>query len=52
MECQKVCEQGRDDIIVKVSLQCLIPISFSHKFATVMYKDVGEAIVDYLTTIM
>ena len=35
MECQKVCKQGRDDIIV-VNLQSLIPISFSHKFATVM----------------
>ena len=26
----KVCKQGRDDIIVKVSLQSLIPASFSH----------------------
>ena len=28
MECQKVCKQGRDDIIVKVSLQSPIPTSF------------------------
>ena len=27
---QKVCKQGRDDIIVKVNLQSLIPASFSH----------------------
>ena len=32
MACQKVCKQGRDDIIVKVSLQSLIPASFSHRF--------------------
>ena len=25
MACQKVCKQGRDDIIVKVNLQSLIP---------------------------
>ena len=30
MACQKVCKQGRDDIIVKVNLQCLILASFSH----------------------
>ena len=28
MESQKVCKQGRDDIIVKVSLQSPIPTSF------------------------
>ena len=27
MACQKVCKQGRDDIIVKVNLQSLIPAS-------------------------
>ena len=26
----QVCKQGRDDIIVKVNLQSLIPASFSH----------------------
>ena len=26
--CQKVCKQGRDDIIVKVNLQSPIPTSF------------------------
>ena len=30
MACQKVCKQCRDDIIVKVNLQSLIPASFSH----------------------
>ena len=28
MACQKVCKQGRDDIIVKVNLQSPIPTSF------------------------
>ena len=28
MACQGVCKQGRDDIIVKVNLQSLIPASF------------------------
>ena len=28
MACQKVCKQGRDDIIVKVNLQSPIPASF------------------------
>ena len=27
MACQKVCKQGRDDIIVKVNLQSPIPTS-------------------------
>ena len=30
MACQKVYKQGRDDIIVKVHLQSLIPTPFSH----------------------
>ena len=30
MACQKVCKQGRDELIVKVNLQTLIPTSFSH----------------------
>ena len=30
MACQKVCKQGRDDIIVKVNLQSTIPALFSH----------------------
>ena len=29
MACQKVCKQGRDDIIVKVNLQSPIPTSFT-----------------------
>ena len=28
MACQKICKQGRDDIIVKVNLQSPIPTSF------------------------
>ena len=28
MACQKVCKQGRDDIIVKVNLESPIPTSF------------------------
>ena len=28
MACQKVCKQGRDDVIVKVNLQSPIPTSF------------------------
>ena len=35
-ECQKVRKQGRDDIIVKLNFQSLIPTSFSHYFPTVM----------------
>ena len=27
---KSICKQGRDDIIVKVNLQSLIPASFSH----------------------
>ena len=30
MACQNVYKQGRDDIIVKVNIQSLIPASFSH----------------------
>ena len=36
MACQKVCKQGRDDTLVKVNLQSLIPTLFSHMFASVM----------------
>ena len=28
MACQKVCKQGRDDVIMKVNLQSPIPTSF------------------------
>ena len=28
MACQKICKQGRNDIIVKVNLKSLIPTSF------------------------
>ena len=36
MACQKVYKQGRDDKIVEVNLQSLIPVSFSHQFATAL----------------
>ena len=52
MACQKVCKQGRDDIIVKVNLQSLIPASFSHWFSTVMQKDVGIGLCKFTFTII
>ena len=33
MACQKLCKQVRNNIIVKVNIQSLIPASFSHQFA-------------------
>ena len=41
MACQKVCKQGRDDIIVKVSLQSPIPTSFYTTVANKCENDVG-----------
>ena len=40
MECQKVCKQGRDDIIVKVSLQSPIPTSFYITVANLCENDI------------
>ena len=37
MACQKVCKQGRDDIIVKVNLQSPIPTSFYVTVANKLY---------------
>ena len=37
MACQKVCKQGRDDIIVKVNLQSPIPTSFYITFYFLMF---------------
>ena len=34
MACQKVCKQGRGDIIVKVNLQSPIPTSFTLQLQT------------------
>ena len=34
MACQKVCKQGKDDIIVKVNLQSPIPTSFTLQLQT------------------
>ena len=44
MACQKVCKQGRDNIIVKVNLQSLIPTSF---FITVAKRCRDEAFVNF-----
>ena len=41
MECQKVCKQGRDDIIVKVNLQSPIPTSFYITVANLCENDIG-----------
>ena len=38
MACQKVCKQGRDDIIVKVNLQSSTPTSF---YITVAENNAG-----------
>ena len=52
MACQKVCKQGRDDVIVKVNLQSLIPTLFLHQFATVVQKDVGIGLSKFTFTII
>ena len=41
MACQKVCKQGRDDIIVKVNLQSPIPTSFYITVANWCENDAG-----------
>ena len=46
MACQKVCKQGRDDIIVKVNLQSPIPISFY------IENDVGMRVCKFTFTII
>ena len=45
MACQKVCKQGRDDIIVKVNLQSLIPTSFYITVAFTHQQDVNRRFV-------
>ena len=41
MACQKVCKQGRDDIIVKVNLQSPIPTSFYIAVTNQCQNDAG-----------
>ena len=48
MECQKLCKQGRNDIIVKVNLQCPIPTFFYIKVA----NDVGMRLCKFTLTII
>ena len=52
MECQKVCKQGRNDIIVKVSLQNLIPTSFYITVANLCETDIGMRLCKLTFTII
>ena len=52
MECQKVCKQGRDDIIVKVSLQSPIPTSFYITVANLCENDIGMRLCKLTFTII
>ena len=52
MACQKVCKQGRDDIIVKVNLQSPIPTSFYITVANVCENDVGMRLCKFTFTII
>ena len=45
MACQKVCKQGRDDIIVKVNLQSPIPTSFYITVENKCENDAGMRLV-------
>ena len=51
MECQKVCKQGRDDIIVKVSLQSPIPTSFYITVSNLCENDIGMKLCKLTFTI-
>ena len=48
MACQKVCEQGRDDIRVKVNLRSPIPTSFTLQLQTSVKRCRDEALYIYL----
>ena len=52
MECQKVCKQGRDDIIVKVSLKSPIPTSFYITVANLCENDIGMRLCKLTVTII
>ena len=52
MGCQKVCKQGRDDIIVKVNLQSLIPTSFYIAVTNQCQNDAGMWLCKFTFTII
>ena len=52
MACQKVCKQGRDDIIVKVNLQSPIPTSFYITVANWCENDAGMRLCIFTFTII
>ena len=52
MACQKVCKQGRDDIIVKVNLQCPIPTSFYITVTNKCENDAGMRLCKFTFTII
>ena len=52
MVCQKVCKQGRSDIIVKVNLQNPIPISFYIIVANWCKNDAGMRLCEFTFTII
>ena len=52
MACQKVCKQGRDDIIVKVNLQSPIPTSFYIAVTNQCQTDAGMWLCKFTFTII
>ena len=52
MACQKVCKQGRDDIIVKVNLQSPIPTSFYIAVTNQCQNDAGMRLCKFTFTIV
>ena len=52
MACQKVCKQGRDDIIVKVNSQSPIPTSFYTTVANYCENNAGMRLCEFTFTII
>ena len=52
MACQKVCKQGRDDIIVKVNLQSPIPAYFYITVANWCENNAGMRLCKFTFTII
>ena len=52
MACQKVCKQGRNDIIVKVNLQSPIPASFYITVANWCKNNAGMRLCIFTFTII
>ena len=52
MVCQKVCKQGRDDIIVKVNIQSPIPASFYITVTNWCKNDAGIRLCIFTFTII